>query len=248
MCRRSRSATCSGFTLVELLTVIAIIAVLAGLLLPALAGARNRARQISCMNNLKQIGLAFHMYANDYDDYVVPMSDDTYSVYWFGRDMGPGKRVRRQHGPIFPYLKNAGDIENCPTFGDCVTIREGLSTSYGYNYCFLCPIDMTTWLPTLIKLTQIEQPARTICFADAARDYNGVLEENWYLDPPEYLPSWGGGPNPFYAVHFRHNGRANVLMCDGHVQAMEPGVGPNSNRLGHIGSDNSWYDLEADMD
>lgn len=63
---------CRGFTLVELLVVIAILSVLASMLLPALAGARERARGIACINNLRQAGLALHAYAGDADDHLVP--------------------------------------------------------------------------------------------------------------------------------------------------------------------------------
>ena len=68
----SRISTKRGFTLIELLVVIAIISVLASLMFPALAMAKEKARTISCVNNLKQIGIAHHLYANDFNDYLVP--------------------------------------------------------------------------------------------------------------------------------------------------------------------------------
>ena len=68
MNRRNRSSTRKAFTLIELLVVIAIIAILAGMLLPALQKARQKAQKASCINNLKQVSLAFIMWAGDHDD------------------------------------------------------------------------------------------------------------------------------------------------------------------------------------
>lgn len=89
-----------GFTLIELLVVIAIIAILAAILFPVFAQAREKARQISCLSNTKQMGLAYMQYLQDYDETFV------FSQRWGGAGQGWG-------GHIYPYVKNTA-VYTCP--------------------------------------------------------------------------------------------------------------------------------------
>ena len=115
-----------GFTLIELLVVIAIIAILAAILFPVFAAAREKARQTSCASNLKQLGLGFMQYVQDYDElYPVPVNTGNSTSPYY--DLGRGWA-----GMIYPYVKST-QIFVCPSD----VIPSGTATiSYAYNIAF----------------------------------------------------------------------------------------------------------------
>ncbi len=227
----SRRAT--AFTLIELLVVIAIIAILAAILFPVFAQAREKARQTSCLSNLKQMGLATMMYTQDYDEMYPPNSvsapagfafSNTY--YWFfGLIMQSGSAAKlvANAGLIQPYVKN-GKVQSClsvdnmkPSSGGAPFTIDTSDAPLGYDKNVLLTGSIAgaggTVYGPFSAMAAWEAPAESMLMMDAggtSSTFNGIT-------PPRRLNTGLGVTFPASAG--RHPGvSANVLFQDGHVK------------------------------
>lgn len=212
----------AGFTLIELLVVVAIIAILAAILFPVFGRARENARRTSCASNLKQIGLAWLQYSQDYDEKIMRYSTGAASAssatptnkihFWWGS--WDGSTFRPMEGLIQPYMRSE-QIRVCPSFSATPANAYEGNTGYAYNVDLLSPTDYdaaNNWAPTPkpASLAQIDVPAKTIAFADAAQLSGAALAPSTFLSKPS-----DNYPN----FHARHLETGNVLWCDGHVKS-----------------------------
>jgi prepilin-type N-terminal cleavage/methylation domain-containing protein/prepilin-type processing-associated H-X9-DG protein len=189
-----------GFTLIELLVVIAIIAILAAILFPVFAKAREKARQSSCLSNMKQLGLGTLQYAQDYDEQL-PTALNNGGLSWCAT-----ANTWRQK--IIPYLKNTqifvcpsanGNGNSCPAGSEMPYLGYyGASAGWGER-------GNRNWYP----LASHQYPAETFLLGE-----NG--DSDWVVEPTGGLctlswtaPGW---------IAFRHNEGADFNYMDGHVK------------------------------
>lgn len=235
----------TGLTPIELLIVITILAILAALLFPVFARAREKARQTSCLSNLKQLGLAIQMYVTD--------SDEAYPMMSSPPNFSPRLRWADY---VLPYVKHP-HVFACPSvpamvknksFAYDTNIKYG---GYGYNYQYLgnsrrVPPD----LPFTASDASITAPSETVALAET----NGVpgtnpIDGTYTVDPP--LPSSRGSGNVsgYYGTTRstpaeRHNSQVNVASCDGHAKALRLSKLDDYNRDG--AADNGFWNGLAD--
>jgi prepilin-type N-terminal cleavage/methylation domain-containing protein/prepilin-type processing-associated H-X9-DG protein len=213
-----------AFTLIELLVVIAIIAILAAILFPVFAKARESARSASCKSNLQQIGKAFMMYTQDYDEKGPTGSGDNGGTLRCADNLAcEGWEPRIQ-----PYIKNWG-VFKCPSYsndalGSGFRVGNRCRSSYGFNLNHWNGARHNSW-DTATNDALWEAPGDTVLAADMnpgppvnADDYIG----SWAQTLPTNLDlPTSADPNQmvFNRVHPRHNETANYLFKDGHVKA-----------------------------
>jgi prepilin-type N-terminal cleavage/methylation domain-containing protein len=124
-----KAKSASGFTLIELLVVVVIIAILAAMLLPALAGAKERAKRTACINNMRQVLMAAHMYAGDNDGWLPRGSTDN----WDLDDTHTPILSTRTWEMIVQYTGNY-DVLDCPNLARAFAEEEGWRIHYDYGF------------------------------------------------------------------------------------------------------------------
>lgn len=258
-----------GFTLIELLVVVAIIALLIAILLPSLGQAKERAKTVQCLSNLKQMGNAAFMYAGANDNrfpmaYYYPSTKTangisyTETVAWDSISLEPDPTLSPPTNRSIPGLLWQGGgsasmlkIQQCPKYVGVSNWGTDFFAGYNYNTTYIGHGEGES-IPTPVRVIDLKKPARTALFGDG-QYYAGA---NKFMRAPLSALEVGMNVDALTRVSgtqgFRHGGKTNVAFGDGHAETwgqrftntssiVKSKITPDT---GFLSNDNSLYSLE----
>jgi len=260
--RRYRQTNRFGFTLIELLVVIAIIAILAAMLLPALGKAKDKAKAIQCINNLRQVGIALRLYADDNQDFLwnvngsIPndgqWTADPNTLAW----LDPTDSLAYWALGYSSYFAKTKNVFRCPAAKHVDEWRDvgrtypadwWLNSSYGMCQYITTPFNAPRGGPPLLKISRFIYPTTTIFCQDSAEQRMEGPGDSIGLFPGKtaILDEWTPGSiyGSLYSGYnmewewYRHNKRCQTTWLDGHADAIKYN--------GRLGSDYRLYTGET---
>ncbi|HAU38301.1 MAG TPA: hypothetical protein DCX07_11385, partial [Phycisphaerales bacterium] len=232
------------FTLIELLVVIAILSLLVSILLPSLARAKDLAKGVLCLSMLKSLGTANQLYAEEFNDYTVPMMMRNWTRYWTGNraflsllgitatdDVPHNSQSLPWENPYWPenLLCPSSGAFNWPTNNPDRQGYYRAGKSWGMNnHGLYISRDATGQFQYVVRRAQIEamspsaggnKPSEKIFMLDFLwEEANAGATGNWKADPTHYYASGEGGTY----LAYRHLDAANVAFHDGHSETATP--------------------------